>query len=98
MGVNGAFFNRLLSKACRILNLPVNFTMHSLRHGRATMKFLDGQPPDQIRLEGRWASPHSMEIYLQMCASLLLSVSCPKELLTLFDDGPLLRRRILRFM
>ena len=98
MGVSSVFFNRLLFTACRTLKLPITFTMHSLRHGRATMKFLNGEHPESIRLEGRWASPHSMEIYLQMCASLLLSVACAPEISPLFDAGPLLRANILRYM
>ena len=98
MGVSRAFFNKLLFHACRVLKLPITFTMHSLRHGRATMKFLNGEHPESIRLEGRWASPHSMETYLQMCASLLLSVACTPEVSSLFSSGPLLRANILRYM
>ena len=39
----------------QLLGLPAVFTMHSLRHSRATLGFLNGDLPEVIRLEGRWA-------------------------------------------
>ena len=71
-GDSRASFNRLLLWACRKLKLSFHFTMHSLRHGSAVKRFLDGEAPDLIRLEGRWSSLHSMETYLQTHTSLLL--------------------------
>ena len=98
MGVTGQRFNSLLRLACDQLGLSVVFTMHSLRHGAATMRFLGGDSPESIRIDGRWASANSMETYLQACAALLLTLSCSPKLLPIFDRGPTIRSRILRYL
>ena len=94
-GLSGLTFNNMLKWVCNTVGLSFYFTMHSLRHGAATHKFLGGEAPETIRLEGRWASGSSMETYLQACASLLISLSCPPSLVDLFAFGPQLRTRIL---
>ena len=98
MGATGKHFNILLRRACDLLGLSVVFTMHSLRHGAATMRFLAGDSPEAIRIDGRWASATSMETYLQACAALLLTLSCSPRLLPVFDRGPTIRSRILRYL
>ena len=65
--------NSLISLSLRVWGLPDDFTMHSLRHGRAAAAFLACVPPDEIRLAGRWSVLFSMEPYLQ--ASLVLTFS-----------------------
>ena len=97
-GTTGAEMNAALKWATGILGLSFHFTMHSLRHGRATMGFLGGDPAEQVRLEGRWASRKSMEIYLQAVTALLLQLACPAALSSLFKLGPLFRGVLLRFV
>ena len=81
----------------QLLGLPI-FTMHSLRHGRATLGFLNGDLPEVIRLEGRWAAKKSMELYLQAATSLLMALKAPLELDFLLAEGPFIRGAILRFV
>ena len=90
-------FNSVLRYGCQLLGLPI-FTMHSLRHGRATLGFLNGDLPEVIRLEGRWAAKKSMELYLQAATSLLMSLKAPIELEFLLAEGPFIRGAILRFV
>ena len=91
-------FNSMLLWASNKLKLSCHFSMHSLRHGWAVMRFLDGDPPDLIRLEGRWSAMTSMETYLQTCTSLLLSLTCPPSLAPVVLGGPVLRKHFLKFL
>ena len=70
-GATPRIFNGLLKLLCQQLGLVQHFTMHSLRHGRASKGHLDREMPEHIRLDGRWASAKSMETYLQAATSLL---------------------------
>ena len=97
-GTTGAELNAALKWATQLLGLSIHFTMHSLRHGRATMGFLGGDPAEQVRLEGRWASRKSMEIYLQAVTALLLQLDCPPALVSLFNLGPVFLDGLLRFV
>ena len=98
-GATARDFNSALRWAGTALRLPVRFTIHCLRHGRATHGgHLRGDPPETIRLEGRWAVSHSMEIYLQACTALLLNLHAPPPLLPLLDLGDVLRAHILAFL
>ena len=72
--------------------------VHSLRHGPATLGFLNGDLPEVIRFEGRWAAKKSIELYLQTATSLLMSLKAPIELEFLLAEGPFIRGAILRFV
>ena len=96
-GISNYTLNRLLGWCSKALRLDVRFTMHSLRHGAAVKRFLDGDHPDLIRLEGRWSALYTMETYLQTCTSLLLSIQCPPRLVDVVSAGFLVRKRFLRF-
>ena len=84
--------------ACRALRLPVIFTPHSARHGGATARFLRGDSPSVIRIAGRWSQYHSMEVYLQACACLLLNFNPPPEFSLLLSTGFVLRPLLLTFL
>lgn len=94
-GATPRLFNALLKLLCGQLGLPQSFTMHSLRHGRASKGHLNGDMPEQIRLEGRWASSKSMETYLQAATALLQTLQCPPALVPLIKAGPLLRAHLV---
>ena len=96
-GISNYTLNKLLGWCSTVLRLDVRFTMHSLRHGAAVKRFLDGDSPDLIRLEGRWSALYTMETYLQTCASLLLSFQCPPRLVDVLSAGPCVRKRFLHF-
>ena len=87
-GATPRLFNRLLLLLARILGLCYHFTMHSLRHGRASKAHLDREPPEQIRVDGRWASSASMEGYLQAAVSLLQTLTVSTALQAVFRSGP----------
>ena len=80
-GATPRLFNALLKLLCCRLGFTQAFTMHSLRHGRASKGHLDGEMPEHIRLDGRWASAKSMETYLQAATALLQTLQCPNALL-----------------
>lgn len=94
-GLYAVKLNRLLSWSARVLGVPPVFTMHSLRHGRASEAMLANEPPDAIRRAGRWSTLHSMEPYLQACVSLALSISLPPPLSPFLAAAPQLRRLLL---
>jgi hypothetical protein len=75
-----AHMNAVLHRAVSALGLPGSFTMHCTRHGKAASCHLAGVPPETIRLLGRWASPRSMEIYLQAVCSALTALHLPVHL------------------
>ena len=87
-----------LGWACRALALPTRFTPHSARHGGATKRFLLGDHPDVIRIEGRWSQYKSMMVYLQSCSCMLLSLNPPPEFTLLLTTGFLLRPLLLSFV
>ena len=97
-GATPADFNHTLAWACQRLGIPVHFTMHSLRHGRASLGFLQGDLPEEIRLEGRWASTKVMETYLQAVVSLLTALQAPAHLVALFSVGSSIRSLLLKFV
>ena len=97
-GATGKDFNAALKWGMTLLGVDCHFTMHSLRHGRATMGFLGGETAEAVRLLGRWASSKSMEIYLQAVTALLLTLDCPRSLRPLFNCGPHFRQCLLSHM
>ena len=97
-GATRADFNQTLSLTCRRLGIPIHFTMHSLRHGRASLGFLQGDLPEAIRLDGRWASTKVMETYLQAVVSLLTALHAPPHLVPLFSVGSHIRSLLLKFV
>ena len=66
--------NHLIRVSLRLWGLPDDFSMHSLRHGRAAAQFLADVHPDVIRREGRWSVLFSMEPYLQAALALTLQL------------------------
>ena len=94
-GATPRLFNALLKLLCAQLGLSQPFTMHSLRHGRASKGHLDGELPEHVRLEGRWASSKSMETYLQAAAALLQTLQCPPVLRSLLPLGPVFREHLV---
>ena len=94
-GATPRFFNKLLTLLCHTLDIKHRFTMHSLRHGRASKAHLDREPPEHIRLDGRWASSTSMEGYLQAAVSLLQTLTCSDDLQSLFRMGPACRAALV---
>lgn len=94
-GATPRLFNALLKLLCKQLGLVQHFTMHSLRHGRASKGHLDRELPEHIRLDGRWASSKSMETYLQAATSLLQTLLCPVALRGLISLGPLFRAHLV---
>ena len=95
-GATPRVFNGLLKLLCQQLGLVQHFTMHSLRHGRASKGHLDREMPEHIRLDGRWASAKSMEVYLQAATSLLQTLQCPAMFRELAEFGPLFRSHLGR--
>ena len=94
-GATPRVFNGLLKLLCQQLGLLQHFTMHSLRHGRASKGHLDREMPEHIRLDGRWASSKSMETYLQAATSLLQTLLCPALFRELIPLGPLFRTHLV---
>lgn len=94
-GATPRLFNRLLTLLATTLRVHHRFTMHSLRHGRASKAHLDREPPEQIRVDGRWASNSSMEGYLQAAVSLLQTLTVSVELQKLFQSGPTCRAALV---
>lgn len=82
-GMTPSKFNAALKWATRVLGITEHYTMHSLRHGRATAAFLAHVHPDVIRRAGRWSSLHSMETYLQGVTAFLLQTTTPPPLIPL---------------
>ena len=78
-GVTARKLNYLLSMCLRLWGLPSDFTMHSLRHGRAAAQFLADVHPEVIRREGRWSLLFSMEPYLQAALSLTIQLRCDSD-------------------
>lgn len=94
-GATPRVFNGLLKLLCVQLGLLQHFTMHSLRHGRASKGHLNREMPEHIRLDGRWASSKSMETYLQAATSLLQTLLCPTLMRGLIPFGPLFRAHLV---
>ena len=95
-GATPRIFNGLLKLLCQQLGLVQHFTMHSLRHGRASKGHLDREMPEHIRLDGRWASSKSMETYLQAATSLLQTLLCPPMFQELIAFGPVFRSHLVQ--
>ena len=97
-GATGAKFNSLLRWCCAILDITDKFTLHSLRHGRASQDFLNDLDPRLIQRSGRWRSEHGMEPYLQACAAFLLILRCPPATSALLEFAPFIREHFLLFL
>jgi hypothetical protein len=52
-------------------------TLAGLRAGGATFQYLAGVSLEQIRWNGRWQAPRTLEFYIQECAALSLLASLP---------------------
>jgi len=88
-------FRRCFHSACSALHLPTGFVPHSLRHGGATMWFLQGRSMEDIMHRGRWASSKTARRYVQAGRALLIKQDIPSSVKA---DAALLSRSLLRAM
>jgi len=72
-------FRRRFKAHCSLLGLNAGYVPHSLRHGKATLLFLQGVPMSEILILGRWAASKSAENYVQAGRALLLDVNTPQR-------------------
>lgn len=88
-------FRRCFHRACDGLHLPPGFVPHSLRHGGATMWFLQGRSMEDIMHRGRWSSSKTARRYVQAGRALLIKQNIPAAVKA---DAALLSRYVLRAM
>ena len=73
---SAARFRRMFKKCVQsFLRVNSNFTPASLRAGGATFMFDCCQDVGRLRLAGRWASPQSLEHYIQVAKAQQLTIS-----------------------
>lgn len=72
-----ASYRRLFKTVCAELGLSNSYVPHSLRHGGATRKHLQGASIEDILHRGRWASTRTARRYVQSGRAVLLAMHVP---------------------
>lgn len=65
------FFRRLMHHTSTVLQLPIHYTPHSLRHGGATDDFLRNGSVERVQFRGRWKHLESVRRYVQTARGVL---------------------------
>lgn len=73
-------YRKCFKSTCAELGLSQLYVPHSLRHGGATLMYLQGQSVEHILLRGRWASTKSARTYVKSGPALALAVKVPKRI------------------
>ena len=68
-----AAYNHAIQNVTASLNVDVHFTAHSPRAGFASENIALGEPPEAIRLLGRWASEQNFKIYIDVISAAHIS-------------------------
>jgi len=70
-------YRRIFNSVRDQLGLSSKYGTHSLRHGGATLLFLQGKPLEDILLRGRWKSNSSARTYIQQAPAVLAATTAP---------------------
>ena len=66
-------YNNAIQNITATLNVDVHFTAHSPRAGFASENIALGEPPEAIRLLGRWSSEQNFKIYIDVISAAHIS-------------------------
>lgn len=81
VGLTAPQLRARFKQACKGLGIATNdYVWHSIRHGGATWLYLRGVDFRRIKLQGRWKSARSAEIYVQRGRAILLAQRVPRAL------------------
>ena len=72
-----AHFRKAIHAECKRCGLSSRFTPHSMRHGGATHRHLQGEGIEEIMLKGRWQSSKTARRYIQKGRALSLLAKLP---------------------